>query len=194
MLKLASSTGEERDLIHVAAQIKAARRQRGLTLDQLAAQTALDKGYLSRVERGLKSPSIATVLKIAKALDVSVAQLFGETVDDDAIQVTRAHQRVRFDHPANLPGSHFEGLTRVIGRHGLEAFLMYPSDDFAADGQAEHHGEELLFVLEGRLEVRFADRTLTLDKGDSVLFPGHLKHEVRRIGKTGCALIVVSRE
>ena len=184
----------ERDNSRVAAHIKAARTKRGHTLDRLAAETGLDKGYLSRVERGHKSPSIATVLKISRALDVSVAQLLGEVLDDDAIQVTRADERVGLTVSKRQSKSDFEGLTRVIGRHGLEAFIMYPSGEFSADGKVDHHGEELLFVLEGRSEVRFADRTITLDTGDCVQFAGHLEHEVRRVSAKASALIAVSRE
>lgn len=185
---------EGRETNRVAAHIKAARIKRGSTLDQLAADTGLDKGYLSRVERGQKSPSIATVLKISKALDVSVAQLLGEVLDDDAIQVTRADKRVSLKVARQQSKSEFEGLTRAIGRHGLEAFIIYPSAEFSADGKVDHHGEEILFVLEGRIEVRFADRTIILGAGDCVQFAGHLQHEVRRVSPKASALIAVSRE
>ena len=50
-----------------------------MTSDNLADATGLDKGYLSRIERDERSPSIATVVKIAQALKASVATLFGET-------------------------------------------------------------------------------------------------------------------
>lgn len=189
-----AASSSERDTSRVAAHIKAARTKRGHTLDQLSAETGLDKGYLSRVERGHKSPSIATVLKISKALDVSVAQLLGEVLDNDVIQVTRANKRVGLKVSKHQSKSDFEGLTRVIGRHGLEAFVMYPSGEFSADGKVDHHGEELLFVLEGRIEVRFADRTIALDAGDCVQFAGHLQHEVRRVSTKASALIAVSRE
>lgn len=188
------ASASERDTSRVAAHIKAARTKRGHTLEQLASDTGLDKGYLSRVERGHKSPSIATVLKISKALDVSVAQLLGEVLDDDVIQVTRADRRVGLKVSKRQSKSEFEGLTRVIGRHGLEAFIMYPSGEFSADGKVDHHGEELLYVLDGRIEVRFADRTITLNAGDCVQFAGHLQHEVRRVSAKASALIAVSRE
>ncbi|MFX9638747.1 helix-turn-helix transcriptional regulator, partial [Acinetobacter baumannii] len=66
----------------LAHQIKAARIARDLTLADVSAAIGLDKGYLSKVERGLKAPSIATLLKLAAALSIPVSQLFGERVDD----------------------------------------------------------------------------------------------------------------
>lgn len=59
--------------------------------------------------------------------------------------------------------------------------------------RAEHHGEELLFVVDGPIEVKFADRTIRLDAGDAIQFPGNLVHYVRRLGPTGCVLVTVSR-
>ena len=186
--------GDGREIGRIAAHIRAARIKRALTLDQVAAATGLDKGYLSRVERGHKSPSIATVLKISRAVDMSVAQLLGEVLDTDAIQVTRANERVGGNVKGRGPKARFEGLTRLVGRSGIEAFIMYPSDEFSADGKVDHHGEELLFVLQGRIEVRFADRTVMLKAGDCVQFAGHLQHEVRRVTPKASALITVSRE
>jgi transcriptional regulator with XRE-family HTH domain len=176
----------------LARAISTARRDRGMTLAELAAATGLDKGYLSRVERNLKTPSIATVLKLAKALDVPVAQLFGEIVDDSVIHVSRATERG--EHAARGAGNYrIESLTHGKGLDGLEGFLLYPPATFVEDLRAEHDGEELLFVIDGPIEVRFADRTIRLDVGDSIQFPGTLVHYVRRVGRTGCVLVAISR-
>lgn len=59
----------------VARRIHAMRRQRKLSLDGLAERTGLTKSFLSKVERGVSIPSIATVLKLARAFDVDVAHL-----------------------------------------------------------------------------------------------------------------------
>ena len=77
----------------MALQIKAARIARKLTLAELAAIVELDKGYLSKVERGLKAPSIATLLKLATALSVPVSHLFGDSVDESTIHVSRGALR-----------------------------------------------------------------------------------------------------
>jgi transcriptional regulator with XRE-family HTH domain len=176
----------------LARQIKAARTARGLTLAELAAAIGLDKGYLSKVERGLKVPSIATVLKIAHAFEIPVSQLFGESVDESAIHVSRAAVR---KGPVGEGGAGYrmEALTTGKGREGLEGFLFFPPEDFLDDLRAEHGGEELLFVVSGLVEVRFADRVVALGSGDAVQFPGHLQHQVRRTSPTASVLVVISR-
>jgi transcriptional regulator with XRE-family HTH domain len=176
----------------LALQIKRARTLRNTTLAELAAQVGLDKGYLSKVERGLKMPSIATLVKLAQALDIPVSELFGESVDDSVIHVSRAALRAG---PVGEGGSGYrtEALTTGRGREGLEGFVFYPPEEFLDDLTAEHGGEELLYVTAGQVEIRFADRVVALGAGDSVQFPGHLQHQVRRTSQTASVLVVITR-
>lgn len=175
----------------LAREVRAARKARGWTLAELSAAVGLDKGYLSRIERGLKAPSVSTVLNLARVLDAPVAQLFGEAVDDAAIHISRAETRAT---PADTRGSGYrlEALTGS-GQPGLEGFLVYPPAEFSDEFHAEHDGEELLFVVGGAVEIRFADRTVGLRQGDAVQFPGRLQHQVRRVTSSACVLITVTR-
>ena len=161
-----------------------------MTLDALATVTKLNKGYLSRVERGQKSPSLAACLRIGVALDVSVGELFGEQIAEHAVRVLRRSERVRVP---GIASSAFEALTRAGA--GLDAFVVYPSAEFASPSDAaEHPGEELLLVLSGMIEMRFADRCVVLDEGDCAQFPGHLAHRLRRVGDAlASALVAVTR-
>jgi transcriptional regulator with XRE-family HTH domain len=166
--------------------VRAARRKLNLTLEEVGTATGLNKGYLSRVERGQQPPSIATMLKLAEALDVSVATLFGEQTDKDEIQLVKAD--------AYRSGASAEGsfpLSSGIGARRSEAFFLRPGDTFDDSGFVRHGGDESLFVISGNVEIRFVDRTIALDPGDYLQFPGHLAHQIRRVGAQASLLIVV---
>ena len=60
----------------VGLNLRRLRAAKGLTLDRLASMSELTRGYISLVERGLKAPSIAALLRMAAALDVNVAYFF----------------------------------------------------------------------------------------------------------------------
>ncbi|WP_158516281.1 helix-turn-helix domain-containing protein [Bosea vaviloviae] len=161
-----------------------------MTLDHLAGMTGLNKGYLSRVERGEKTPSIATALKLSQAFAVSVSALFGEAVDETTIHIVRSHDRAA---PANQPAeAYFEPLSQAAG--GVEAFLLYPSRDFGPDGRVDHGGTEIIFVVSGKIEIQFSDRSVTLGTGDFLQFPGHLAHQLRALDGGSSALVAVTRE
>lgn len=176
----------------LGARLRGLRHARDLTLDALAEAAGLNKGYLSKVERGLKSPSVATMLRLSEALSIPVGELFGERLSEHAVHVTRKGERLSGPDPQ--PGmSRFETLSR--SGTTLEAFIVYPPAQFADPAAAaEHSGEELLLVLTGTIEMRFADRGFVLEAGDCAQFPGHLPHRQRRVGDApASALVAVSR-
>lgn len=173
--------------------VKAMRSARKMTLEQLASLTGLNKGHLSRLERSEKAPSIATVLKIAQAFSVPVSALFGEAVDEASIHVVRAAARTNVNEGGSAEYV-FAPLSRASVSSNVEAFLMYPPSEFGSDGRVEHGGSEIFFVIEGKIEVQFADRTVGLREGDFLQFPGYLPHQVRKLSKRASALVIVTRE
>jgi transcriptional regulator with XRE-family HTH domain len=173
----------------IGKRVRSTRKRLGMTLEQLAEQTGLNKGYLSRIEGGEKSPSIATLLKLSTCLKVPTSQLFGEAVDDGDIHLFRgagSASKRRSGAPEII------SLSGGVRPAGLTTFLLRPSDQFEDERRAEHSGTEAVFVIEGSLEVQFSDRVIALCQGDYVQFPGHLTHQIRKISPLAVALIVVS--
>ncbi|MFC0387578.1 helix-turn-helix domain-containing protein [Muricoccus vinaceus] len=186
-----NSTRDATRAAAVGARIRELRQGRDMTLEAVAEAAGLDKGYLSRLERGMKNPSIATVLRLSEALGVPVAELFGERLAEHAVRVTRVPDRL----PLTSATAATHGI-EALSRNGavLEAFVLHPAAEFSAEGQAEHGGEELFFVLQGTVEVRFADRGFVLEKGDCAQFSGHLAHRIRRVGdEPASAIVAVTR-
>ena len=66
--------------VRLGARIRAFRQAQGLTLEKLAFESGLDKGHLSRLERGLQSPRMSTLRPIAERLGVTVAHLVDDGV------------------------------------------------------------------------------------------------------------------
>lgn len=170
----------------VGPQLRRLRQERGLTLEALAEAVALDKGYLSRLERGQKAPSVAALLRLAAALSAPVAQLLGEELAAYAVRVSRAARRRRGQPGRGQHG--VEALTR--GNAPLAAFGIHLGPDFAEDGPHEHGGEKMLYVLHGTAELAFADGGLLLRAGDTAEFPGHLPHRLRRVGAPPASVLV----
>lgn len=185
--RVPSVTGQSPELI--GKRIRSIRRRLGLTLERLAERTGLNKGYLSRIESGEKSPSIATLLKLGSELKVPASQLFGEEIDDDDIHLFRSGAK-RSDLHAGAP--ELISLSGNSRPTGLAAFLLQPSDKFEEEKRAEHSGTEGTFVIAGEIELQFSDRVIPLTEGDYVQFPGHLTHQIRRTSPRATVLIVVS--
>ncbi|MGH7041186.1 MAG: helix-turn-helix domain-containing protein [Acetobacteraceae bacterium] len=174
----------------IGPRLRHIRLKKGFTVEALAAAAGLDKGFLSRLERGTKRPSVETVLRLSAILDVPVGQLFGEQTTEDTVRVSRAAGRSRsFEEPNAYS---FELLTPKGGL--MEGFLFHVGAGPVGHGQ-QHDGEEMFLVLSGTVEMRTPDRSYVLEKGDCAYFPGHLAHQMRRLGpEPATAVIAVARD
>lgn len=172
----------------VGANIRQLRTARGMTLDKLASMSELTRGYISLVERGLKMPSIAALLRIAEALEVKAAYFF-DPDSEPAPRYTLFRQEDR-GAPTLKEGA-FELLALAAGRTRkmMEPFLLSPPLKSAA--RASHPGEEMLFVVQGRIAIKLDGDDLLLSKGDCLYFSGETPHEVRSLGKQKAEVLVV---
>lgn len=175
---------------HPGALVRAMRRRRGLTLDELADQSGMSKGHLSRFERGQKTVSLAGLMRVAQALHTSTASLLGEQVDRSVMHVVRAEGR-HFSKD-NDGGYEYAPLSRVSGSDAPTALLLHLSTDSYVGEAAFHSGDEIFYVLSGAIEIELADQSLILREGDFAQFPGLVKHRIRSIGSEAKVLIVVT--
>ena len=174
----------------IGPRLRHIRVEKGITVEMLATTAGLDKGFLSRLERGTKRPSVETVLRLSAALDVPVGLLFGEQTTEETVRISRAAGRTRsLEDPGNYS---FELLTPRGSL--MEAFLFHVGPDPTGRGQ-QHDGEELFLVVAGTVEMRTPDRSYVLEQGDCAYFPGHVAHQMRRIGPgPATAVIAVARD
>ncbi|SNS93902.1 Helix-turn-helix domain-containing protein [Rhodococcoides kyotonense] len=164
-----------------AAFLRTHRRGAGLTLDDLAERTGLTKSYLSKVERGVSTPSISVALKIASALDADVGQLFSDEVDSGSMTISRLSDAA----PGYSPIAPSQ-----VGK-AMQPFVVHPS---ASKGRRfmDHPGEEFVFVHSGTAEFEIPGRVTVLESGDSVYFDANTPHRLRSISDPAAVLLVVT--
>jgi transcriptional regulator with XRE-family HTH domain len=167
------------------------RKQKGLSLDELAAASGLTKGYLSKVERGLSVPSISTALRLARCFGLSVGQLLGDEEIDEAITVVRKGKRRSFMREGSPLESNYESMAGHKSLRAMDPFIMRPPREFDDDRMFQHVGEEFMFVLRGAVEVEFPARRVRLEEGDSIYFDAHIQHRTRCIDEGAEVLVVV---
>jgi transcriptional regulator with XRE-family HTH domain len=170
----------------MTALLRAVRRQRGLTLESLAQQTGLTKSYLSKIERRQSTPSIAVALKVARALDVDVTQLFSDESADQKIAVDRASDHSHANH------DRYVALAPAVLGKSMSPFIVRPTASAADDPRPAHTGQEFVFVHAGTVELDYGDQTVTLAAGDSAYFDASVSHNFRPAGSVPAEVIVVA--
>lgn len=168
----------------MSLKLKLLRVQAGMTLEELAQAAELTRSYVSKLERGVSTPSVSTALKLAKALKVRVEEVFSASPEDDPVVIKR--------RPSGAQGPDPRVISSLADGRRITAFVLNPSDEPLRSHPMSHHrGEELLFVLKGRIALRLAGRSEELGAGDSAHFDSTIPHKIAAIGATPASVLLV---
>ena len=166
--------------VDVGERLRELRRFRRATLRTIADRSGLSESFLSQVERGRSSASIASLRRIAEALGVSMADLF----EPDGVpgpKVLRKHER-----PALAFGVFGKkALLTPKPLHHLEVFVGELEVGGSTGEQPYVHGdsEELVVVLSGNVQLELDGDLFELETGDSIDYRSSMAHRVTNTGQ-----------
>jgi transcriptional regulator with XRE-family HTH domain len=182
--------GKEAESVDVGQRLRVMREERGISMRALARRSGLSANALSMIERGLTSPSVSTLNKLAAALEVPITAFFRQEPIREQIVFRKASERTRIPFLRGV----IEGLggEAFVGR--VEAFLLtLESGGSSGPHGMIHTGNELVFCLRGTMEYEVDDQRFTLEPGDSLIFSGQLIHRWRNLGTSVAnAIIAIS--
>ncbi len=153
-------------------RLRRLRTSRALTLRQVAQRAGVTESFLSQVERGVATPSIASVQRIAGGLGLSIADLFAEVEGGGLV---RAAERRRITYPGL--GAVDEFLTR--GKGGRLQVIMSTVEPGGGTGDEPYthdSDEEVVIVLEGELDLWVGDEHVHLEAGDAFAHSSRVPH------------------
>jgi transcriptional regulator with XRE-family HTH domain len=182
--------GKDAESVDVGQRLRILRDERGISMRALARRSGLSANALSMIERGLTSPSVSTLNKLATALEVPITAFFRQEPTREQIVFRKASERSRVPFLRGvIEGLGGEGFT---GR--VEAFLLtLESGGSSGPHGMIHSGHELVFCLRGTLEYEVDDQRFIMEPGDSLIFAAQLTHRWRNTGNSVCnAIIVIS--
>ncbi|MGW0965963.1 helix-turn-helix domain-containing protein [Streptomyces sp. NPDC002516] len=152
-------------LAEVGPRLRRIRKERGATLAGLSEATGISVSTLSRLESGLRKPSLELLLPIARAHQVALDELVGAPPVDDP--------RVRTE-PIVRHGRTYWPLTRQPG--GLQAYKVLEPKRTAEPDPRTHEGYEWLYVLSGRLRVVLGEHDVVMEAGEAAEFDTRVPH------------------
>ena len=151
----------------IAAQVRALRSRRGLTLDALSAASGVSRSALSLIERAESSPTAVVLDKIAAGLGVPLASLFGDVPGDDPSAIARRGDQPVWRDPGSgyvrrrvSPGSETAPVEIVDVSFPAHARVAFES------AHADRAVHQQLWVLRGTIDFTIGDETHRLHPGD----------------------------
>ncbi len=169
--------------IPVGEKIKVLRELKGFSLKDVAERAGFSTALISQMENHLVSPSLGTLINLAKALNVKVGDFFGET-HEEPYAIVRKDERKTVSRFASKEGVKYGYSYESLGfekknRH-MEPFIVTLEPATIKNSKTStHEGEEFIYVLEGEMEVILGNHRDVLYPGDSIYYDSTVPHRVQ---------------
>lgn len=175
-------------------RVRNLRRERGLTLEDLASRSGVSRAMISKLERGEKNPTLVVAAKVAEGLGITLSQLMGIEERREVVVVPREKRMVMRD-----PETGFERqlLSPSFGGRGVEFIRnVVPEGSTSGDFPPHRRGvEEYVAVEKGRLRAFLGGEEHLLEEGDAVYFEADVTRRFDNVGEGECSyyLVIVSK-
>ncbi len=159
--------------INVGDRIRSARRKAKLSQQELAKMSNISINTLSLLERGMTSPTIATLQKLADTLNVELSSFFLFSKIEQHVFFSKASKR----EPIHITEGFFYDLNPGSILPSFKPIEIQINAGMTSGKMTKHDGYEFLYCIENELLFMISDLSYLLEKGDSIFFNATLPHQ-----------------
>ena len=180
----------------IGPYIRELRKKRGMTMTQLAELTGFSQGFLSKLENSKSAPSLSTLIKTAKVLNVRLSEIFGESESETAITLVKRNERQEMARNGTMYGYRYETLAPHFLNRRMDPYILVHPNEAGKTPIFQHEGQEMLYVLEGTMKFHHGTKEVIAEEGDCVYFDASIPHHGNSIGSKDlkCILIIYTPE
>ncbi len=163
-------------------RVRSRAREIGLSSAQLAKRVGLSRAMISKIENAQVSPSLATMSRLAEALEIPITSLFQGLDEERDALYTKAGGGPELGRPGTKSGHRYQLLGSMRGpAKRMEPMLVMLSSESEVFPLYQHPGTEFLYMLDGEMEYGYAGASYTMNPGDSLQFDGEVAHGPLRL-------------
>jgi len=181
-------------IVKVGERVKRVREKRGLSLNDISQRTGIHTEVLSQIEENEIAPPLGTIIKLAKALEMKMGYFISGDEERAFTIVRRGDRKVvsRYDSKkVQRYGYEFESLAPFKKDRHMEPFLVTLVPSETEEERSTHDGQEFIFVLTGKMEVRLGEEIHVLDPGDAIYYDSVVPHLVKCHGTEVTKILAV---
>ena len=180
----------------IGPRIRQLREHRELSVETLAARAGCSPEMVAALEAGELVPSLTPLFRLARGLGVRLGTLLDDQSQAGPAIVRKGDAGVTVHFSGNDPARKhstldFHPLAPRKTSRNMEPFLVDVHPAPADVALNEHEGEEFIYVLSGRIEVRYGKDTYQLDAGDSIYYESVVPHHLHALGGDARILAVI---
>jgi transcriptional regulator with XRE-family HTH domain len=180
----------------VGGKIKQIRETKKVSLEELAERSGIEISMIQKIEQEKNIPSLAPLIKIARALGVRLGTFLDDSDSYGPVVVRSGehHKGVRFTSQASESREHLNFFSLAYDKAGrnMEPFIVDIEPGLQSDYMlSSHEGEEFIYVLEGEIEINYGKEIYLLAKGDSIYLDSVVLHNVHAANNNPARILAV---
>ena len=180
----------------VGEKIKTLRENQEISLAELAERSGLSEEQITRIESNVYLPSLAPLIKIARALGVRLGTFLDDSEELGAVVCRKeeGEDTISFSNNASdlRTHMHYHSLSRSKADRHMEPFIVdiEPTQEtqFAL---SSHEGEEFIYVMSGQVEICHGKSTYVIQEGDSIYYDSIVPHHVHGLQGQAARILAV---
>ena len=172
--------------VAIGREVNAFRSKLGITVSDLASAAGLSNGMLSKIENGVISPALTTLQSLSRALGVPVTSFFRKFEEKRGAVFIKAGEGLAIERRGTRNGHQYHLLGHTNDRSSrvvVEPYLITLDAESDVFPLFQHPGLEFLYMLEGEVIYRHADKAYRMRPGDSLFFDADAPHGPEELTK-----------
>jgi transcriptional regulator with XRE-family HTH domain len=184
---------EDDILIQISNRIKERRREKNITVQELATQANVSKGLISQIENSRTIPSLIVLIDIIKALDIDLNEFFKDIRTKSKLSPILVKRKDEYEHfeKEHATGFHYQRILTKFIDHSTVDIVILDLEPNATRPLVETDAFEYKYILAGQIEYQFNDEKILLNQGDSMLFDGRIPHTPVNLGSQTASMLVI---
>ena len=181
----------------VGEKIKSLRNTREISVEELAERTGLSKEQIERIENNIDIPSLAPLIKIARALGVRLGTFLDDQDEMGAVVCRKqeaADATISFSNNATDARTHmhYHSLSKSKADRHMEPFIIdIEAVTDAGYELSSHEGEEFIYVMEGAIEVCHGKKKYIIEAGDTIYYDSIVPHHLHGYNGQAAKILAV---
>lgn len=183
---------QEDIIIQISNRLKELRKDKNITLQELASNAGVTKGLLSQIENSRTIPSLPVLLNLIKGLQIDLNLFFKElnVQPNEKVIFRKASQYQSFEKE-NAVGFHYQRIFSTYTHDYHIDYVMLTLDKDASRPMVSTNAHEFKYLLQGSVEYQIGDNKYSMEAGDSLYFDASELHNPINTGNAEAILLVI---
>lgn len=172
---------EKINKLNIGDRIKMLRISQKRTMQEIAEASDLSKSMISKIENNKTVPSVAALVKIAKALGTNISSVLEQDGWLNAIITTRL--KAQENLTTTDKGYSIYPYASEYHEKKMQPFLFVAKKGEVIPHEVSHEGEEFIYVINGQMKMQVGEVEYLLTSGDSLYFNSVLRHGIMPVSE-----------